>query len=230
VPSEKLFHPLGFIKSNIHEIMPIVAKLIKTPIVKQIKNPTLSEVFSRKQLNLLVIKVRVGGKAMDKAISILVRPFYSAKDKTSFPEQILSIRAALIADKVLGVLQQHLPVPGTTILSDEERTLVEDFVRALDTTLLVKDTKLRQVDKPLVDLVVSLRKDLKIKAVKSLHAEFFPREQDAISQSEDEEATPQLVEQKSTPPPAEQTATSRPAEETITSKPAEQSTTSKTAE
>jgi hypothetical protein len=221
VPSEKLFHPLGFIKSNIHEIMPIAAKLIKTPIVKQIKNPTLSEVFSRNQLNLLVIKVRLGGKAMDNAISILVRPFYSAKDKTSFPKQILSIRAALIADRVLGVLQHHLPVPGTTILSDEERTLVEDFVGALDTTLLVKDTKLRQVNKPLVDLVVSLRKDLKIKAVKLLHAEFSPDEQNATSRSEEEEATPQPVEQNSITPPAEQNSTPPPAEQITTSKPAE---------
>jgi hypothetical protein len=212
-PSEKLYHPLGFIKSNVSEIMPIAAKMIKAPMVRKVGNPVLSEVFSRTKLNDLVMQVRLGGKAMNDAISIVMRPHYKQVDKIEFPRSILRMKTALIADKVLSVLHHHLPAPGAGSLSDEERTLVEDFARALDTTLLVKDTKLRQVDKPLFNLVGSLRTNLKIAAVKQFSSEYQnPQSQKATSQSEEEKATPQPAEQETTPPPAEQTTTSKPAE------------------
>jgi hypothetical protein len=205
--------------------------MIKTPMVKKVNNPVLSEVFSRNQLNELVMQVRLGGKAMNDAISILMRPHYKGLDKIEFPRSIFRMKAALIADKVLSVLHHHLPAPRAGNLSDEERTLVEDFARALDTTLLVKNTSLRQVDKPLVKLVASLRTNLKIAAVQQFSSEYQNLQgQKATSQSEENEATLQPAEQETTPLPAEHTTTPPPAEQTTSPPHADQTTTSKPAE
>jgi hypothetical protein len=122
----------------------------------------------------------------------------------------LQIRAAVIAHKVLQVLQPHVQQPhvqmpgsggrGALFLSDEQQAVVQDFANAVDARLVrmaIKPTR-HPTDPDLVILVSSLRK------------QFEKEDTVKVSKQKEQDATPQPVEEAQESQPEEQDAKSQP--------------------
>jgi hypothetical protein len=147
-------------------------------------------------------------------------PHGSREDKITLAKAALQIRAAVIAHKVLQVLQPHVQQPhvqmpgsggrGARFLSDEQQAVVQDFANAVDARLVrmaIKPTH-HPTDPNLVILVSSLRKQFKEHTVKA-------------SKSKEQDATPKPVEEAQESQPEKQDATSQPVEQTPLPKPVE---------
>jgi hypothetical protein len=75
----------------------------------------------------------------------------------------MDLEAALVADKVLCSLQHELRNLQRTFLSSEDRTKLENFIRALDAVLPFKRHNYpKEADPELVATVASLRKKKRI--------------------------------------------------------------------
>jgi hypothetical protein len=131
----------------------------------------------------------------------------------------LQIRAAVIAHKVLQVLQPHVQQPhvempgtggrGARFLSDEQQAVVQDFANAVDARLvkMAIKTSRHSFDPDLVILVASLRK------------QFKKEDTIKVSESKEQDTTPQPVEDAQESQPEEQDARSQPVEQTPPLKP-----------
>jgi hypothetical protein len=146
-------------------------------------------------------------------------PHGSREDKITLAKAALQIRAAVIAHKVLQVLQPHVQQPhveipgsggrGARFLSDEQQAVVQDFANAVDARLvkMAVNTSRHPTDPDLVILVASLRK------------QFKKEDTIKVSESKEQDATPQPVEDAQESQPEEQDARSQPVEQTPPLKP-----------
>jgi hypothetical protein len=219
-PPDKPYRALGPVDSNVYELVPIAAQLSRFPYVQKIRSLEAAEVFTKRRANILSQAVRCGGVGIDRAINILMLPHGSREDKITLAKAALQIRAAVIAHKVLQVLQPHVQQPhvqmpgsggrGARFLSDEQQAVVQDFANAVDARLVrmaIKPTH-HPTDPNLVILVSSLRKQFKEHTVKA-------------SKSKEQDATPKPVEEAQESQPEKQDATSQPVEQTPLPKPVE---------
>jgi hypothetical protein len=211
-PPDKSYRALGPVDSNVYELVPIAAQLSRFPYIQKICSPEAAEIFTKRRANILSQAVRNGGAGIDRAINILMLPHGSREDKITLAKAALQIRAAVIAHKVLQVLQlhvqqPHVQMPGSggreaRFLSDEQQAVVQDFANAVDARLvkMAINTSRHPTDPDLFILVASLRK------------QFNKEDTVKVSESKEQDATPQPVEDAQESQPEEQDATSQPVE------------------
>jgi hypothetical protein len=106
---------------------------------------------------MLSTAVKAGGPAIEASINIFTHPYAIDRDTRALSRIILDLESALVADKVLSAMQDELRLSQGTFLSSEDRTKLEDFIKALIAALPLQVQNYRKKDHELIEIVASLR-------------------------------------------------------------------------
>ncbi|KAF1938687.1 hypothetical protein EJ02DRAFT_473106 [Clathrospora elynae] len=117
----KPFYPLGPLKSNVNELVPLALRLntIRNPITDTVR---FGEDYTRAAL--LIEKMRDAGRAIDELIHLYVAP-YCGQETAKLEWHIQTLEGILLADNMLHVWKSKL-----CILS-EDWNMLSDFIQKL---------------------------------------------------------------------------------------------------
>jgi hypothetical protein len=141
--------------------MPLAEALKEIQYVNKINNPAVTKHFSRRKLNMLSTAVKAAGHAIEASINIFTYPAAIDKDMRALTRVLLDLQSALVADKVLSAIHDELLVSRGTFLSSEDRTKLEDFIKALSAAMPLPVRNHKKRDPDLINTVASLFKKAK---------------------------------------------------------------------